>query len=143
MAYGPTAAIAPSSLSTIIAPLSVTTTPTGDSPRATSRPSQGTPATARTRRELGRPHAHTPTRTYTQPCTRSTGSWLVVRTHRHARVIHTQDLVIPALRKVDHYSRSPLLRAPPRFRDILLFFRGDVGEANTSSRDKAPRFRLT
>lgn len=38
-----------------------------------------------------------------------------------------QDLVIPALKPPGHYQSSPLLLAPPQKRDILLYFKGDMG----------------
>ncbi|KAG2501892.1 hypothetical protein HYH03_000390 [Edaphochlamys debaryana] len=38
-----------------------------------------------------------------------------------------KDLVIPSFKAPQHYVHSPLLGAPPYERDILLYFRGDVG----------------
>lgn len=38
-----------------------------------------------------------------------------------------QDLVIPALKHPGHYDKSPLLLVPPGKRDILLYFKGDMG----------------
>ena len=40
---------------------------------------------------------------------------------------HMQDLVIPSFKLPEHYEHSPLMGAPWKKRDILLFFRGDVG----------------
>ena len=39
-----------------------------------------------------------------------------------------QDLVIPAFKAPSHYGRSPLQGGVAKPRDILLFFKGDVGK---------------
>ena len=38
-----------------------------------------------------------------------------------------QDLLIPAMKPPEHFKSSPLLGAAPLERDVLLYFRGDVG----------------
>jgi hypothetical protein len=40
---------------------------------------------------------------------------------------HPQHLAIPAWKRASHYIHSPLVSSAPSSRDLLLFFRGDVG----------------
>eukprot|EP00798_Chlamydomonas_sp_ICE-L_P013135 gene13135-3458_t len=47
----------------------------------------------------------------------------------HACFDPEKDLAIPAFMVPPHYKHSPLLGAAPKERDILLYFRGDVGKA--------------
>ncbi|GLC34055.1 hypothetical protein PLESTB_000832400 [Pleodorina starrii] len=53
-----------------------------------------------------------------------------------------KDLVIPAFKQPDHYSASPLLGGPPLERDILLYFRGDVGLHRKKEYSRGVRQRL-
>ncbi|KAG1658533.1 hypothetical protein FOA52_008419 [Chlamydomonas sp. UWO 241] len=39
-----------------------------------------------------------------------------------------KDLVIPQFKAPSHFQRSPLFGAPPMTRDVLLYFRGDMGK---------------
>ena len=39
----------------------------------------------------------------------------------------TQDLVVPGFKGPSHFLRSPLMGSEPLRRDVLLYFRGDVG----------------
>ena len=39
-----------------------------------------------------------------------------------------QDLVVPSFKPPSHYAASPLVGKPPRERNILAFFRGDMGQ---------------
>ncbi|EFJ52271.1 acetylglucosaminyltransferase [Volvox carteri f. nagariensis] len=53
-----------------------------------------------------------------------------------------KDLVIPAFKSPDHFQESPLLGAPPLERDILLYFRGDVGEGRRDHYSRGIRQKL-
>jgi len=53
-----------------------------------------------------------------------------------------KDLVIPSFKAVLHYSQGPLLGAPPLRRDILLFFRGDVGKHRAPNYSRGVRQKL-
>lgn len=54
------------------------------------------------------------------------GGWLR-HIQGHACYDPVKDLVVPSYKHPNHYGLSPLLGSPPVARDILLFFRGDVG----------------
>ncbi|KAG2494840.1 hypothetical protein HYH03_007080 [Edaphochlamys debaryana] len=53
--------------------------------------------------------------------------WLV-HTRGHPCYNPDKDLVIPAFKQPRHYSESALLGKPARERDLLFFFKGDVGK---------------
>ncbi|KAG2445204.1 hypothetical protein HYH02_008672 [Chlamydomonas schloesseri] len=53
-----------------------------------------------------------------------------------------KDLVIPAFKNPNQYPRSPLLGAPPLERDVLLFFRGDVGAGRLPHYSRGIRQKL-
>ncbi len=50
--------------------------------------------------------------------------------------------MIPAFKSPDHYAHSPLLGAPPLQRDLLLYFRGDLGQARLDGYSRGIRQRL-
>eukprot|EP00798_Chlamydomonas_sp_ICE-L_P001799 gene1799-33219_t len=52
----------------------------------------------------------------------------------HACYDPNKDLVIPSLKPPSHYSSSPLMGAEPLHRDILLFFRGDIGGGHRTAK---------
>ncbi|GAX76857.1 hypothetical protein CEUSTIGMA_g4303.t1 [Chlamydomonas eustigma] len=54
----------------------------------------------------------------------------------------SKDLVIPSLKLPVHYSSSPLLGAEPLKRDILLFFKGDVGSRRDPPYSRGIRQKL-
>ncbi|KXZ54698.1 hypothetical protein GPECTOR_4g766 [Gonium pectorale] len=53
-----------------------------------------------------------------------------------------KDLVIPAFKPPDHFRDSPLMAAPPLERDLLLYFRGDVGQARFEHYSRGIRQKL-
>ncbi|KAG2501891.1 hypothetical protein HYH03_000389 [Edaphochlamys debaryana] len=53
-----------------------------------------------------------------------------------------KDLVIPAWKPPDHYKQSPLMGAPPVERDILLYFRGEVGSNRLEHYSRKIRQRM-
>ena len=53
-----------------------------------------------------------------------------------------KDLVVPSFKSTSHYHGSPLLGAEPLARDILLFFRGDVGKERLPHYSRGVRQRL-
>lgn len=53
-----------------------------------------------------------------------------------------QDLVIPGLKPATHYERSPFMGHYPMQRDILLYFRGDVGVRRKPNYSRGIRQKL-
>ncbi|KAG2497881.1 hypothetical protein HYH03_004147 [Edaphochlamys debaryana] len=53
-----------------------------------------------------------------------------------------KDVVIPAFKPPEHFISSPLMGAPPMVRDILLYFRGDIGAARLDRYSRGIRQRL-
>eukprot|EP00798_Chlamydomonas_sp_ICE-L_P028910 gene28910-32105_t len=56
--------------------------------------------------------------------------------------IRGHDLVIPSFKAPNHYRESPLLLAPEKRRDILLFFLGDVGRGRLKQYSRGVRQKM-
>ncbi|GIL78717.1 hypothetical protein Vretimale_380 [Volvox reticuliferus] len=66
----------------------------------------------------------------------------VNKTRPHPCYNPDKDLVIPAFKSPDHFHASPLLGAPPLERDILLYFRGDIGAGRRPNYSRGIRQKL-
>eukprot|EP00798_Chlamydomonas_sp_ICE-L_P023547 gene23547-9071_t len=60
----------------------------------------------------------------------------------HACYNPVKDLVVPSFKAPSHYHESPLLGQPPRQRDILLFFKGNVGKHRLAHYSRGIRQRI-
>lgn len=69
------------------------------------------------------------------------GGWLHKITG-HTCYDPARHLVVPSFKHPNHYHRSPLLGARPVERDILLFFRGDVGKRRLPNYSRGIRQRM-
>ncbi|KAG2437847.1 hypothetical protein HXX76_005465 [Chlamydomonas incerta] len=64
------------------------------------------------------------------------------RSRGHPCYDPTKDLVIPAFKSVDHFRDSPLLGGTPLVRDLLCYFRGDIGQARFPQYSRGLRQKL-